>query len=159
VVGQQWVITIKSKNTGKTFAKEFRMKATVAKVTSPRTQPDFSDKAIPYNSVSILAPNGEYTSTTVITGNADSPHPIANPTQTDIDLIKSGAIKFFAYGRMDYRDIFQISHWTIFCFHLSRDVKWESCAVHNDADSNPETQPQKPGKGTTNNRSMTPSHD
>jgi hypothetical protein len=89
VIGSSWIVTITSKNTGKTFAKAFRMKATVAKVSPPHTDPDFTEEPVPYGSISILAPNGEYTSTNVVTGDAKSRHPIANPTQADLDLIRA----------------------------------------------------------------------
>jgi len=136
-IGQKWIVSIKCKNTGKTFAKEFRMRTAVYKAMPPRTQPDFTQGTeVPYGSISVLAPNAEYISNTTVTGDAISGHPLANPTQADLDLIESGAITLFAYGKMEYSDIFRKHHWTSFCFHLSRKIEWESCPVHNDTDSN-----------------------
>jgi hypothetical protein len=72
-----------------------------------------------------------------VTGNGSDP-PIANPDKPVIDSITSGTLKFFVYGRMDYVDVFQAQHWTIFCFQLTKNVEWNSCPMHNDTDNNPE---------------------
>ena len=142
-LGKQWIVTIKGKNTGKTFAKKFRMTTSVSRVAPPRTEPDFTERPVTDKSISILAPNGEYTSTATVTGDPNAPYPLANPTQDDLNSIRSEKVSFFAYGEMEYSDVFQVVHWTKFCFHLTRQMAWESCSIHNDTDNNPETQETK----------------
>ncbi len=134
-LNQPWIVHIVAKNSGKTFAKRFRMQVRIARTVPPVTEPGFDDRMEAARSVSVLAPNGEYTSDTTVTGDNSDPH-LPNPSQADLDAIRHTVVRFFAYGRMEYRDVFRVPHWTTFCFALTTNLAWESCSTHNDADDN-----------------------
>jgi hypothetical protein len=134
-IGQPWVITLFAKNTGKTFAKHFSFTA-VEEGRVDRKTPDFNrDRRPKAESISLLAPNGEYVSKNVVSGEGSVPFR-TNPDQSSLDNIKSGYYVQFAYGRMRYQDIFGQWHWTTYCFKLNRQIAWENCHEHNDADEN-----------------------
>jgi hypothetical protein len=132
-----FIIRVTAKNTGKTFAKQFKMAVVVSRVVTPNKIPNFGAELenADHQSVSLLPPNGEYTSTNPITGDPSAPFP-KNPTQDDLDRMKAGGIQFFVFGRMEYSDIFHKAHWSTFCFDLTQQAAWELCSEHNDADDN-----------------------
>ncbi len=134
---QQFLIRIIAKNTGKTFAKKFRMGYAV-QVGSNQVGPQFDkvgEKSRIFKSLSLLAPGSEYTSVSTVTGDGSEPR-LPNPSLSDLEKFKSGERIVYAFGRMDYTDIFKKNHWTIFCFQLDRQLAWISCEKHNDADNN-----------------------
>lgn len=133
--GQQFIVQFMAVNSGRTFAKHFAMVSTV-EIAKPGTKLFFDKtEGASYNSVSILSPNAVYTAKSTVTGEGSSPV-LPNPTQSDIDKIKTGEIEISAFGRMDYIDIFKVPHWSVFCYRLQRDLSWASCDEHNDADEN-----------------------
>jgi hypothetical protein len=131
-LGQQFIVQITAANSGRTFAKRFRMVSTV-EVARAGTKLSFeNDPEASYNSLSILPPNGTYIAKNKVTGEGSLPA-LPNPTQDDMDKIKAGNVEISAF---DYTDIFKAPHWTIYCFRLQRDMNWISCGEHNDADNN-----------------------
>ena len=122
------------RNTGKTFAKDFRMAVVVD--FGPSHSPTFDEEAkVHRGSIDLLAPNGLYMAVNRITG-AGSERRLANPNQAALDSIKSGSTSVFIHGRMDYNDIFARQHWTTFCAELDSALEWRICGTHNDADAN-----------------------
>jgi hypothetical protein len=110
--------------------------ATAYKVIPPAVSPDYRQETKPpYTSVSVLAPNGEYTANLIMTGEGSNPF-IPNPTQDDLNRIKTQVVKLVVAGRMEYIDIFHKAHWTTFCVGLDTNIEWKSCSAHNDADDN-----------------------
>lgn len=135
-LNQPWVVHLGARNTGKTFAKNFRERDFISRIPRKDAVPDFDPRnLIPYGSVSILPPNGDYTADIPVTGEDSNPH-VDNPSQIDLDNIKSGDWSIYAFGKLEYDDIFRVHHWTTYCFFISRKDTWESCRQHNDADDN-----------------------
>lgn len=133
-VDKPFVVRITGKNAGKTFAKQFRMIVAVES-GPPRVIKFDAERHHAPESISLLSPNGEYTSETIVTGEHSHPHH-DNPDQIAMDNIRNGSVQIVAFGRMDYVDIFNVQHWSTFCFRLDRGEKWQSCKEHNDADNN-----------------------
>ncbi len=132
----QWVVTVRVKNTGKTFARNFYLAAGVA-LNSER--PSFADvdnspNLSPASSKSLITPNGEYESHSLLTG-PGSAHNYNNPTQTYINDLKAGKGRNFAYGKMTYTDIFGRHHWSTYCAFLDQELLWKNCPYHNEADT------------------------
>jgi hypothetical protein len=54
--------------------------------------------------------------------------------------IKSGIARLYAFGTINYKDIFGIPHWTHFCYSFDGEgqnlTKWDSCPRYNDTDTN-----------------------
>jgi hypothetical protein len=131
----QWVVTVRAKNTGKTFAKKFHL---VTGTSMGLERPDFSpvdkyrEDPSKTTSISLLSPGGEYVARTALTGEG-SEHGFPDPAQADIDRMKAG-FPIFVYGKMSYVDVFGVSHWSTYCSHLTRQLAWENCSYHNDAD-------------------------
>jgi hypothetical protein len=131
-INKPFDIAVLVRNTGKTFAKDFKMVLVVEPVKKGQ-QPEFAKNQASFSrvtkSVSILTPSADYTATS---------SPIKNGNilaDTAFKEIVNGDIVVFAYGRLTYKDVFGCSHWTDFCSRLSPDSRWESCSVHNDADT------------------------
>jgi hypothetical protein len=125
-------IVLIARNSGKTFAKEFTSTSTVDPVPRGET-PNFSKGSpITRESVSIVAPNGNY----VMKLYPFKKSPTEKLDQPSLDSMTSGDLTLFAYGRFDYRDVFGCPHWTIFCVRMTPHGVWESCKTHNDADDN-----------------------
>ena len=137
-VGQIFTVTVTVKNTGKTFAKNFRMPVVIEKLPKDK-KPDFgwadleADKRS--GSVSLLPPNAEYGTNTEVDITATGKPP-ADVTQAQIDEIKSGEYSIFIYGKLHYTDIFNCEHWTTFCSEILPTMKYRICTEHNDADNN-----------------------
>jgi hypothetical protein len=124
-------IIVTVKNTGKTFAKEFTNIA-ISEPVPRGKRPDFAKGGKQRDSVSVIAPNGEYLMRLYpIKGS-----PTEKLNQFDFDALTSGDITLFVHGRLIYNDIFGCPHWTTFCTKMTRSFLWESCSVHNDADDN-----------------------
>ena len=56
--------------------------------------------------------------------------------------IKTKIGRLYAFGRVDYSDIFGVPHWTRFCYVFDGEgdtlSKWEACPRHNDTDKDNE---------------------
>ena len=132
---KQFVVQTTAVNSGRTFAKQFKM-ITIVQARAAGTEPSFdSEEGRAYDSLSLMPPNGVYTTKNTVTGDGSVPF-IPNPTQADIDRIKAGQAEIFVFGKLDYDDIFRRHHWVIFCSKLNSDLAWVSCKEHNDADNN-----------------------
>jgi len=73
-----------------------------------------------------LPPNGDYT----IDAESEA------PDQIGVNKIKSGEYRVFIFGEITYKDIFDCSHWTNFCYVLKTNGTFEIWEAHNDADVN-----------------------
>ena len=133
-INKPFIVKVVSKNTGKTFAKGFRAVVAVQKGRKGKIDFDAIHGMRP-ESISLLAPNGEYTSETTLTGENSNPHQ-NNPDQALLNGINTGDVQIVVWGRMDYTDIFKVAHWSTFCFSLGTQKTWQSCKEHNDADNN-----------------------
>jgi hypothetical protein len=134
-VGKIFTVNVTAKNSGKTFAKNFRMAVVVEPITETN-EPNFSleesAEAQKEPNVSILEPNGEYVTNTELRKERP-PHEI---TKEDLDRIRSGELKIFVHGKLTYDDIFGCAHWTTFCVRLKSDLRYANYGTHNDADDN-----------------------
>ena len=131
-----FILQIIARNTGKTFAKQFKMTVVFDKVVPPDKTPDFSAEIVGgvSRSVSLLSPSGEYTSIDPIADEGGTRSLV--PTQDYLDKIKAGGVHIFVFGRMEYSDIFHTAHWSTFCYDLTQKITWRACSEHNDADDN-----------------------
>jgi hypothetical protein len=54
--------------------------------------------------------------------------------------IKLGIARLYAFGIVNYKDIFGIAHWTHFCYYFNGDgpnlTEWRGCPRYNDTDKN-----------------------
>jgi hypothetical protein len=130
--GQPFVIHIKFKNTGKTFARHAQI-TVKTEITKKDTLPNFNTLFDPPKNgkkpvTMILVPNAQYEMTT-------DPVEGSPFSQEQIDNIRDNQ-GLFVFGRIDYADIFDRKHWTTFCY--SYDVtktEYSYCEKHNDADN------------------------
>src|SRR5207249_1601891 len=120
---EAFVITVKIKNTGKTFAKNLRAIKVVEEVKKgeePHFVEDTMDtKDLPGEeipSITLLAPNQDYL------GKLALKHDMII-TKAYLEQLKSGDILAFSHGIIRYDDIFGQSHWTTYCAFLNRDLK------------------------------------
>lgn len=143
-IGQPFDVTIRVRNTGKTFAKVFSVVNQVEPVLRGK-HPDFSGEIGPEpKSISVLAPNSDY----VITAHVPITTPSGIvPTVTDDRLrdlkkeLGDGELRIVVHGRITYLDVFGCSHWTTYCFELQPSWEYAGCSTHSDSDDN---QCQKP---------------
>ena len=134
--GRPFDVAVRVRNTGKTFAKNFGTVLTVEPLKRSEA-PDFAGELIEPKSVTVLAPNGDYLSTshTPITTPAGIIPTLTVERLQDLkNQLRAGDLKIFAHGRISYRDIFGCRHWTTFCFNLTPDWEYVSCSTHNDTD-------------------------
>jgi hypothetical protein len=135
-VGTIFGVNLVAQNSGKTFAKNLRMRAVIELSAEKGNEPDFSlednASARKDSSVSLLAPNADYTMDIELRKKTP-PHEI---TPSDMDGIRSGNVTIFVHGKITYDDIFGCAHWTSFCTRLKPDFKYASYGKHNDADQN-----------------------
>jgi hypothetical protein len=135
-VGTIFSVNLVAQNSGKTFARNLKMRAVVEAITEKGGEPDFSleDSAAARkdSSVSLLAPNADYMMDIELRKQT-APHEI---TESDLDGIRRGDLSIFVHGKMTYDDIFGCAHWTTFCTRLKPDLKYASYGKHNDADQN-----------------------
>ena len=135
MIDQPFVTKVTAINSGRTFAKHFKM-VSMVQIGPAGMKPDFDKEGGQvYKSLSLLVPNAPYIATNTVTGEGSTPL-LPNPKKVDIDRFKHGQSTVFAFGRMDYDDIFGKHHWSIFCYQLSPDIVWNACGMHNDADRN-----------------------
>jgi hypothetical protein len=113
-------------NSGKTPARKFRAIAgnRILPSKTPFT-PDYP-KTIKFQSTSIIQPGMKLTL------------PFTREetlTKETIDAIKSNQAILYAYGMMNYEDIFGVSHKTTFCMFLQKNLSdFATCDTHNEAD-------------------------
>jgi hypothetical protein len=135
-VGKIFTVNITTKNSGKTFAKNFMMRVVIEPITEAGKEPNFSleESAIAQKepSVSVLAPNGEYTTNSELRKDRP-PH---ETIQSDLDKIRSDELRIFIHGKLTYDDIFGCGHWSTFCLRLKSDLRYTNYGKHNDADDN-----------------------
>lgn len=134
--GQPFDVAVRVRNTGKTFAKNFGTVFTVEPLKRNEA-PDFSRELIEPKSITVLAPNGDYLSTshTPITTPAGIIQTLTVERLQDLkNQLTAGDLQILAHGRISYRDIFGCRHWTTFCFNLTPDWEYVSCSTHNDTD-------------------------
>jgi type II secretory pathway pseudopilin PulG len=133
-VNETLQVSVKARNNGKTFAKNFQMYVYFLDTPAGQT-PDFSedDKPHPGSSIFVLSPNGEWGSNTNVMQGIT---PTGKVTQEQIDNWKSGKRTFFVCAKLTYDDIFGVHHWTTFCNQLTTDFVYRAYEQHNDADNN-----------------------
>jgi hypothetical protein len=127
---QPFVCSIRIKNTGKTFARYTQVNAQVGSAKKGMDPPFDKLGDPPANGkmpVTItLAPNGEYELLT---------DPTRSFNQQEIENIRDNG-DFFVFGRIDYTDVFDRSHWTTFCFRYDLLTDgYDHYGKHNDADN------------------------
>jgi len=110
--GKQFIVQVNALNSGKTLAKEFVMH-TAVQISPANVPPKFELPPMPINSISVLAPNVPYIAKNIVTGDGSDPHR-ENPQEGDIDNFKSAKWRVFAFGRIDYADVFHQPHWTLY---------------------------------------------
>ncbi len=125
-------ITATIKNTGKTFAKHTEGCVSPEECVKG-TNPYFGleEKRISCGgaTIGLLAPNGEFSG--ILN------HSSGSVVEASLPAIKSGEVRFFLHGRIDYEDIFGCKHWTTFCGVLNSDLtSFRSYGTHNEADDN-----------------------
>jgi hypothetical protein len=135
-LNEPFIVTVEGKNTGKTFAKKLRGHIYFQSINA-NEKPDFSQddsrRASDTQSVSLVAPNGDYQLQTNVFAQPE----MQTVTQGRLDDWKSGKKIFLAAGKIFYEDIFHCEHWTTFCFYLRRDLQgYFNHEQHNDADEN-----------------------
>jgi hypothetical protein len=55
-------------------------------------------------------------------------------TKHDLDTLKMGKMRFYLHGRLEYEDIFGVSHFTTYCFYMSASLdEFTGCSTYNDA--------------------------
>ena len=135
-LNEPFVVTVEAKNTGKTFARNLRGLIYFQSINAggpPNFSQDDLRRASATQSVSLVAPNGDYQ----IPTNLFAQPEMQTVTQAELDDWKSGKKMFLAAGKIFYEDIFNCEHWTTFCFYLRRDLQgYLNHEQHNDADEN-----------------------
>lgn len=134
-VNQPFIVTVRARNTGKTFAEDFSGTVIHDPLMGKDTIPDFEKRERAagknFDSIAILPPSTDYIAPISATKAGEK------LSQTGMDLITSGQMVIYVYGRLDYKDVFDCPHWTTFCSKLSSDLKqWTACKWHNAADKN-----------------------
>jgi hypothetical protein len=131
-VGENVVVLIQVRNSGKTPAREVGVLGTVISRSS-FSEVNVTDNATQgLNSRLLVGPN------TISVVPLDSDEPVRS--QVQIDLIMSGPWRLYAKGIIVYRDIFNLDRHTSFCFFLDgKELKrgtnaWAGCAQGNWAD-------------------------
>lgn len=109
------------KNTGKTPALE--VNACIAYTSYFHEIPDFDKE--PSNSSGQMSPGGTFNTST-----------ISKPLSVrDINRIKNGQIPLYIFGTIWYKDIYDVHHWTQFCFSLlgsfTAEFAYEPSKKHN----------------------------
>jgi len=144
-VGKIFKVTVVAKNTGKTFARKFKLFTVFQKVNKDDPVKFVYGKwgegtAPSGGSLSLLAPGGEYRTTGIEVDMRFDPDSTALPepvTQDQLDEMRKGGYSLFVYGKLTYTDIFNCEHWTTFCSELMpKGLDWKACSEHNDADEN-----------------------
>jgi hypothetical protein len=126
-----WIVTVRARNSGKTFAKELRGTTSATPVPKGKSL-DFvvkENKTTNTNpvTVAVLAPNADFE-------NVIGDPAAAKINQTALDNLTHGDITEFVHGRLSYRDVFGCPHWTTYCFSLGTNLRWVGCNEHNSAD-------------------------
>jgi hypothetical protein len=118
---KDWKVRIIFKNTGKTPAKDFVIKA-IGEAVAKGQKPNQEERTLPGRG--IIAPDGLFHSNLSVSSGYD---------WNSTDLI--------IHGRIDYDSVFGCSHWTEFCYHFIPDENsgggFAPCDSGNDIDNNP----------------------
>lgn len=127
--GKPFDIRITTKNTGKTPATNVSSVSYVTIVqieSSPDLalpRPTFKQKDyVPFDNISPDSTRyGDF---------------VYNLTETDVERINGGRVRIYAWGRIQYDDVFGVHHWTTFCSFLLSGGAFAVCPKYNDADKN-----------------------
>jgi hypothetical protein len=113
-------------NTGRTPALSVRTMTTTDTLPPGKPfKPIFEDQPDQSKSLSVIMPNMR-----VVVSKTSA----IEVTQAHIDILKSGGLRLFFYGKIDYDDIFGKPHTTTFCFLLKPSLKGAiSCDTYNEA--------------------------
>jgi hypothetical protein len=143
--GKDFIVQIIYKNTGKTPAKHSITRYWWEPVPKG-AKPAYAMSKVPTISETLIAPNAEYGQTVkpfqeafdaidkTLTITADAKEKIKNQWS---EQFTSGNVVLYVHGRIDYDDIFNCHHWTIYCSYLTFDHDVASmtvCPEHNDTD-------------------------
>lgn len=132
--GHPFLITVSFKNIGPTPAKNCRFISGSEAVPDGRL-PNLTFSKGDYCKLQALAPSAGDIATTTIAKDIKTGRPgLLSPEM--IAAAQAGQIRYFAYGRLEYDDIFGHSHWTNYCYRLAIpwDGTWEIWKDHNDTD-------------------------
>ena len=144
IEGQPIVFPLKIFNTGKTPAKNFDLVVFVEVANNLR--PPHLECVDGSNS----CPEGYWGFTGgIVPPNPDIDFPASRigksgevwvASKAEVDAWNNGKSYIAAYGIVKYTDVFNVSHWTRFCFHaenlIGQATLTSSCAQHNSEDDN-----------------------
>lgn len=124
-IGKPLLFSVSFKNTGKTPGKRFSVIVS-REITDKDREPTLEDRDIPRRSYGIIPPNGGYVANLYV---------IDNVTKEINDLLNSGKIIVYFYGKVTYDDIFNKPHWTTFCSRfIPGEGRFANYEKHNDID-------------------------
>jgi len=123
-VDQPFIIRITLRNTGKTPARDVRTCPRVA-AGSKSVTPNF--KCEKYVFSGTLFPQAGTFSDIIVTNKF---------AKEDRDKILDGSHIVWAYGRVTYRDVFDVPHWFTFCYRLLPGGGYMVCDQYHDIDPN-----------------------
>jgi len=131
-------ISITVKNTGRTFALEYKLLAGFESRDLADPSPDFDADLAKLakdmtgeqaNTFGLISPQGVFTST--IKASSDK-----NLTKDDMLEITSPTRIMFVFGKITYKDIFNCEHWTRFSARCHPDGTYRNFSTYNKADDN-----------------------
>jgi hypothetical protein len=132
-----YFVTIKMKNTGKTFAKQFTGITVIISKALSDPDPDFDREETnvanshSVTNIGLIAPNGVIEQhTSVMQGEAKI-------TKDDLNFFRDPTVVLLVFGKMHYWDIFKCEHWSSFCYRAYPiNEYYGRYPGHNDADEN-----------------------
>jgi hypothetical protein len=128
---QPFEVTVKFKNTGKTFAKRYSGVSALHVKQLSQPDPDFEKilaaGRIP-DTIGLIPPNGTLQHILEAKNGAK----ISKDT---LEAWKATGV-ILVFGRITYWDIFGCEHWTIYCYRGYVDGRWDAYGSYNDADEN-----------------------
>jgi hypothetical protein len=139
--GEPLSFPVRFVNTGKTPANHVQVKVFVSLITAG-TEPPLEDPdsgIIPwYISLSaqsgIIFPESDIKNVATRTTKDGGSFPL---TEAEFNAIRDGTSYLAAWGTVTYDDVFQVPHWTKFCYWISsKSHKSERCSQYNSVDSN-----------------------
>ncbi len=144
--------TVGIQNSGKTFAREVEVAIYCALRSDFLSDSDLA-KAAKLEmtgpgeiSLAPLTPNTIYLLTGYLFDDRER-----KLTQSEVEQIQSGKVKLFVFGKIAYKDIFDVEHWTTFSVRYRPvDGKYEATNQFNDVDNNRAPPPKEataPAKG------------
>ena len=134
-IGQFWTIKASARNTGKTFAEEFRGTLNAEPLKTGKL-PNFAEKERVSSqkrvaTLGVIPPDG------ILVQGTDPKTPLSKP---EMEMFTSGQFSEFVYGMLTYKDVFGCSHWTKYCYQFtktenSNNPQWILCSQYNEADT------------------------